>query len=152
MIFHPYIFLLLMQITTCNSKKFYDNEVDRIKNNEIALKDSVKNYKEDNNVLAGEKRGIILNLDELKEKYNNLLSNYNIKPSNKKTDIKYISRVEYKTNTIIKNVPLYAFAMIVKRISCFIIYKQYSKTILSLKNSGRICLFQTNQEDKRYRQ
>jgi hypothetical protein len=59
------LFFLLMQ--QCDAARNAEDETQRIKNNQIALNDTIKNYKDKYGNAVGEIRGLTLTLDEVKK-------------------------------------------------------------------------------------
>jgi hypothetical protein len=59
------LFILLMR--QCDSAKRAQNETVRIKNNQIALNDTIRNYKDKYGNSVGEIRGLTLTLDEVRD-------------------------------------------------------------------------------------
>jgi hypothetical protein len=97
------IILILLLGRTCNQNKNYSNELDRIKQNQIALNDTILFYKENDSILVSQKKGLLYTLDELKNKEYDNINQYNIKDIN---DVKYITKTEFIIKEIIKEVPV----------------------------------------------
>ena len=65
------VVLIMMNLQQCYSsndlKKQHKKEVTRLKNNQLALQDTIVNYKDENGMMKASIRGYELNLDELAE-------------------------------------------------------------------------------------
>jgi len=99
------VVLIMMNLQQCYSsndlKKQHKKEVTRLKNNQLALQDTIVNYKDENGMMKASIRGYELNLDELAED----LEFEKSKPP--KTVVEYRTIVQEKIvevpTTIVKN-------------------------------------------------
>ena len=59
------IFLAFMLLNKCEQEKEYQQEIQRIENNNVALLDTIRNYMDDDGLYAADIRALNLKLDEL---------------------------------------------------------------------------------------
>lgn len=62
-------FFFFTTMQQCNRAKSFKEEMNRLENNQRALQDTVRNYKDSNGDQVGEIRGLTLKLNEIREDY-----------------------------------------------------------------------------------
>ena len=105
------VIILLLFLQQCNRTQYFKDQVElekqetkRVSNNYEAALDTIEQGKIDDNTWRAEKAGYELTLDELENKYTDLLGDFEVE---KNKPPKVVIKIEYVINEVVNNVPVY---------------------------------------------
>ena len=104
------IFLAFMLLNKCEQEKEYQQEIQRINNNNVALLDTIRNYMDDDGMYAADIRALNLKLDELGDSISVDRSQPPVTITNQTTEIRETIEVPafiYDTVTIVNTDTFY---------------------------------------------
>jgi len=105
------VIILLLFLQQCNRTQHFKDQVElekqetkRVSNNYEAALDTIEQGKLDDNTWRAEKSGYELTLDELENKYADLLGDFEVE---KNRPPKVVIKTKYVINEVVNNVPVY---------------------------------------------